>query len=282
MILGFSDYASAGTITCNQSFAGSAPLSNLKTRRLGRRARSTAAAESTFRLTVDLGQSRYLPLVGLLSPDPMLNPDEEPIVGVDTTAALVELSNVSAAGSEVWSGYTIGTRHALCIPGAGTAQVALSARWVSFVFRSLVPNWSCGRVWISTAFWPQQGMDFNFSTGVVDTGTNRTLRGGANNPRPGVILDTLSMQFSAMPIVDALSQSAEGRLPLRDVLRTVGNTGEVLAVPRGLGRPSPSGWIEQGGPDLTVYGRLTGDLAQAIQHQDADNYTASLTVIEER
>lgn len=285
MILGFSDYASAGTITCNQAFAGSAPLGNLKTRQLGQRARSTAAAESTFRLTVDLGQSRYLPLVGLLSPDPMLNPDEEPIVGVDTTAALVELSNVSAAGSEVWSGYTIGTRHALCIPGAGTAQVALSARWVSFVFRSAVANWSCGRLWASLAFWPANGMDYGYGTGVVDSGTNRTLRGGANNPRPGVILDTLSMQCSAMPLADAIGPGTEGRSDLKTMLRTVGNTGEVLAVPRGLGRPSPSGWVEQNAwqlDQLAVYGRLTGDLAQAIQHQDADNYTAALSVIEER
>lgn len=284
MITGFSDYASAGTITCNQSFSASAPLGQLKTRPLGKRARSTAAAESEFRLTVDLGSPRFLPLVGLLSPDPLLMPSDAPFPVV-LPVARVELSNVSAAGSEVWSGYTIGSRHALCIPGAGTAQVALSARWVSFVFRSAVANWSCGRLWASLAFWPTNGMDYNYGTGVVDSGTNRTLRGGANNPRPGVILDTLSMQCSAMPLADAIGPGTEGRPDLKTMLRIVGNTGEVLAVPRGLGRPSPAGWIEQNSwqlDQLAVYGRLSGDLAQAVQHQDSDNYTTSLSVIEER
>lgn len=284
MILGFSDYASTGTITCNQSFAGSAPLANLKTRRLGQRARSTAAAESEFRLTVDLGTPRFLPLVGLLSPDPLLMPEDAPFP-VAVATARVELSNVSASGSEVWSGYTIGTRHALCIPGGGTAQVALSARWVSFVFRSVGANWSCGRLWAGLAFWPSNGMDYNYSAGVVDSGSNRTLRGGANNPRPGVIIDTLSMQCSAMPLADAIGPGPEGRPDIKTMLRIVGNTGEVLAVPRGLGRPSPAGWIEQNSwqlDQLAVYGRLTGDLAQAVQHNDSDNYTTTLTVLEER
>jgi hypothetical protein len=284
MILGFSDYAAGGTITCSQAFASSAPLGYLQTRRLGNRARSTAAAESLFRLTVDLGEARYLPLVGLLSPDPMVTDFEE--AGLEgVVGARVELSNVSAAGSEVWRGLTIGTRHALCIPGAGTTQVALSARWVSFVFRSVAANWSCGRLWAGLAFWPGSGMDYNYSAGVIDTGSTRTLRGGANNPRPGVILDTISATMSALPLSEAIGPGPEGRPDLKTMLRTVGNTGEVLMVPRGLGRVSPSGWLEQNAwqlDQLAVYGRLTGDLAGAIQHTDADNYTTTLTVVEER
>jgi hypothetical protein len=284
MILGFSDYAAGGTVTCSQSFASSAPLVNLQARRLGKRARSTAAADSTFRLTVDLGQSRFLPLVGLLSPDPLLMPEDAPFP-VPVATARVELSNVSASGSEVWSGYTTGTRHALCIPGAGIAQTALSARWVSFVFRSVAANWSCGRLWAGLAFWPVNGMDYNYTAGVIDSGTTRTLRGGANNPRPGVILDTISAQCSSLQLSEAIGPGPEGLADIKTMLRVVGNTGEVLMVPRGLGRVSPAGWIEQNAwqlDQLAVYGRLTGDLAGAIQHGDSDNYTTSLTVVEER
>ena len=282
MILGFSDYASAGTITCNQSFASSAPLANLKTRRLGQRARSTAAAGAVFRLTVDLGVPRLIGLAGLLRPDEMQNPDPGELPGLEVL--LVQLSNVSGAGSEVWSGFAIGTRYALCSPRTGNGQQLLAARYVSFLFRSATANWSCGRIWVSTAWWPEHSIDENWSTGQVDTGSVRLQRGGAAIPRPGVILDTLSGQFSALGRADALGPSVAG-LALKECLRTVGNTGEVLVVPRVFARGSTPQWTQENNQlvdQLAVYGRLTGDLAQAIQHQGADNYSASLAFVEER
>jgi hypothetical protein len=285
MILGFSDYARSGTLSCDRAFSGSAPLANLQTRRLGQRGRSTVAAETLFRLTVDLGQPRPIGLVGLLSPDPLLMPEDAPFPVVVPTAR-VEISNVSAAGAEAWSGYTLGVRHALAIPAAGNVRILPIARWVSFVFRSGANNWSAGRVWVSPVWWPQDGIDTNWSTGQIDSGTNRPLRGGANTPRPGVILDTLSGTFGSMPLADALGPSnPEGTHDLKSTLRVTGNTGEVLIVPRGLGRVSPAGWVEQNSrmvDQLAVYGRITSDLADAIQHTDADNYSASLTVVEER
>jgi hypothetical protein len=283
MILGFSDYAAAGTITCSQSFASSAPLANLKTRRLGRRARSTAAAGETFRLTVDLGVARVIGIAGLLSPDAMLNPDPGELPG--TEVLLVQLSNVSGAGSEVWSGYAVGSRYALCSPRNSSGQALLSARYVSFVFRAQRANWSCGRLWVSTAWWPEHGIDETWSTGQVDTGSARLQRGGAAIPRPGVILDTLSGQMGALSRADVLGPTAGTGLPLKQCLRTVGTTGEVVIVPRAFGRGSLAQWSAENDrmvDQLAVYGRLTGDLSQAIQHQGADNYSAALAVVEER
>lgn len=284
MFLGFSDYAREGTITSSQAFAASAPLANLKTRRLGQRARSTAGSGASFRLSVDLGQPRLLGMCGLLAPDDMVTDFEE--AGLEgVPGARVELSNVSTAGSEVWRGLTVGTRYALAVPGSGTTRTLLAARYVSFVFRSGVAHWSCGRLWASQVWWPTDGVDFGWQDGVIDTGANRILRGGANNPRRGVILDTLSTTYSSLQRGDVYALPGSTGLPLKTVLRTVGNTGEVIAVPRGLGSISPTGWAgrsTQWVDDLAIYGRITSDLAAAIQHTDADNYSASLAFVEER
>jgi hypothetical protein len=245
------------------------PISNVQTRQLSSVCRLTAA--STQGIIFDFGAP--------------VKPDVIAVLGINATSLTSALAIDYGSNGTTWNTYGAGGANDSGVPGLPRCVITNVSSITAQRYWRLRPQWAriggaayfeIARCWIGPAIIDPKGCSRGWRMGFVDDGTLDTSAGKQAYEDPKTRNRALSMSFdipTELAYGFADSAVSAGDVPSFQGLQIDnGKTGDLIAIPR----DTSALWMRR----AAIYGHLSAEFD--IEHAAADQYTASLTVIEER
>lgn len=270
-LISYVNLVDASTLSTPATVISGFPLANVQTRQLSATTRLSAAGEPP-NIVVDFGATRTFRLISIMGYSANLARDNLVVSCRSGTSGA--WSTVTPALTIAVLDRTAPVLHCL-MPGQ------ISARQVNLQFGALDSGYptsvTIGRLWLGDAIVLPNGVDGGWSIGFNDSGKLDVSAGlqayESRRPRPR----TLRMSITGMDCATAFGFTEETGVAtnapyMQDMQMAIGTTGELIVIPRmGIGP-----WVAR----LGIYGHLAQTFD--IQHQAGPNYSAELTVVEER
>jgi hypothetical protein len=282
------------TLTSNGDIDPNYPLSNLQTRQLSDVCKMwpVSSGSGAHRITCDFGSVRDIRLVALFGIDKVDPTGGWQIVqveysrdGINWLSADVDIVDDAGVPDLPTCAVFVPRRNGLDItPPSTHGKVGIRARYVR-----VAPGWVStepsgwrviGRLWIGDALVLDNGIDDNWTLGVVERGELDVTDGGQAYEEKRDRTRTLGVSLSDMDTATAFGFSdsdadADDAMSVQGMQIEAGCTGEVVVIPRAT---DSALWVRR----LGIYGHIDASQVPEIRKQAGAYYATNFTVVEER
>lgn len=278
-VIAYNNLVDDATLSGAATIVTGFPLANVQTRQLSTTAR--IATSGTPEIIVDFGAQKAIKLISLLG------------CNVNFGTANTTTVQYRPGTSGAWTTVAVTWPTDPVVSRAGLSKDAAPA--LHCVIESGIPNarqvriqcgwgrldgaayYEIGRLWAGDALVLPAGVDGGWASGFDDPGKLDISAGlqayESQRARPR----TMRLSLSGLAALDAFgfsetANTAVERASLQGLQMYAGCTGEIIVLPR----TSTSLWMRR----IGIYGHLAQTFD--IQHQAGPNYSAELSVVEER